>query len=327
LGPNGQGKTNILEAIGLAQGLRSFRTHLKAPMVMNNTPQATILGTWQHEHRGETKLGISFTQTHRHTLLDGINVKSVEEILGIFPVVALTLADRELIYGGPAVRRMELDRILCQLHPYYYQTLKGYSDALKSRNRLLQAPRDDAAAREAFESQMATHASVIIKERARLTEQLQQELDKNFSLFAPLSETPQIFYTPHTPADLLGEKWKNNFEKERLRGLTLYGPHRDNVEILLNDQLAEEFASEGQKFSIVLALKLSGLKLLEKTLKIAPVIVADDLLLELDSQRQEKFWEIVKNWQVFASGTRPPQAGGTHAWQTWSVSNGTFILE
>ena len=257
-------------------------------------------------------------------ILDGAALKSVEEILGVFPVVALTLADRELIYGAPAIRRQEIDRLLCQLFPSYYPTLRQYAEALKSRNHLLGQPTDHKAERLAFEAQMSEHGAVMVRYRTRMVERLQEQLVKTFSLFAPGSEAPQIAYTPHTAAEDLPAAWQKNLPAERARGVTLAGPHRDHIEIHLNGQLAENFASEGQKFSIVLALKLAGLQLLEEKLKIAPVLIADDLLLELDAGRQEKFWTVVEKWQVFASGTSAPRPHAGTPWQVWHVKNGAF---
>lgn len=325
LGPNGQGKTNILESIGLAQGLRSFRTHLKAPMVRTGAAQATVRTLWRHEKRGEVTLGINLTPTHRKVLLDENPLKSVEEILGIFPVVTLTLADRELIYGGPAIRRSEIDRLLCQMHPPYYQVIKNYTAALKSRNLLLQEAHDNKAQRQAFEAQMAEHGAMMIRYRARMCQRLEAQMKKTFSFFCPIDEAPSLSYTPNTEPEELMQAWGKNLSAERARGATLYGPHRDAIDLLFNSQPAEEFASEGQKFSLVLALKLAGVQLLEEKLNIAPVLIADDLLLELDGQRQEKFWQVVGPWQVFASGTRLPDTDQA-PWQVWNVKNGAFSL-
>lgn len=325
LGMNGQGKTNALEAIGLALDLKSFRTNLKAPMVQTGAEQATVRSVWQHEQRGETTLGISFTPSRRTALLDGKNIRSVEEVLGVFPVVSLTLADRELIYGGPAARRSEIDNLLCQIHPPYYQTLESYAEALKARNKLLSEGIDTPAERAGFEAQMLKCAQVMIQARTKVVAKLQDQLIQVFHTFSPNSESPSLVYAPQTPIDALEAAWKNHTAEELRRGHTLFGPHRDPVDILFNGELAEEYASEGQKFSIVLGLKLSGMKLLEERLNISPILVADDLLLELDPQRQEKFWAGVQSWQVFASGTTPPLS--PQGWDIWQVEKGIFTKQ
>lgn len=324
-GLNGQGKTNVLEAIGLALDLKSFRTNLKAPMVEHGAEQAVIRSVWQHEQHGETTLGVSFTPSRRTALLDGKTLRSVEEILGVFPVVSLTLANRELIYGGPAARRSEIDHLLCQIHPPYYQTLDSYAEALKARNKLLSDGIDSPAQRAGFEAQMLKCAQVMIQARTKVVAKLQDQLVQVFHAFSPEGESPRLVYAPQTPIDGLEAAWKNNIADELRRGHTTFGPHRDHVDILFNGELAEEYASEGQKFSIVLGLKLSGMKLLEERLDTAPVLVADDLLLELDPQRQEKFWQSVQGWQVFASGTTPPLSPGS--WDIWRVEKGIFTKQ
>ena len=164
LGMNGQGKTNVLEAIAYAQGLESFRTKKREPLILTGKPEAVIRSHWRHEKRSETVLGVSIVADRRQAVLDGEAVKTLTEITGAFPVVALTLADRELLYGGPEARRGEIDRLIIQIDPGYHQALNDYDKANKSRNQLLSRteipPKPEEF--EAFESVMATTARRII---------------------------------------------------------------------------------------------------------------------------------------------------------------------
>jgi len=327
VGPNGQGKTNILEAIALSQAVRSFRTHKREALVALGKPQAIIRTHWQHEKRGQTTLGIDLGSPRRQLRLDDNPLRSANEILGLFPVVALNLADRKLLYGGPGARREEIDALVTQVDPDYAQVLSDYEDAMRSRNRLLGADKLDVSQMEAFEAIMLTTARRIIRSRQRAVELLLPLFKASFANFAPVGEQPDLVYQPNMQPEELAAAWAQRREtKDRLLGYTTKGPHRDGYGVLFNGEDAELYASEGQKFSIVLALKLAGLNFLRERLGIAPILVADDLLLELDPQRQERFWACVGNLQVFASSTVAPGPSPL-PWTIWQVKSGSFTLQ
>lgn len=340
LGANGQGKTNILEAIAYAHTLRSFRTLNREALVAIGASEAILRSTWQHEKLQQTTLGISLTPLKRSALLDGKNISTLQDILGLFPAVALSLADRELLYGGPGARRDEIDSLIAHIDPEYSRVMENYAVANKSRNSLLGqsyfSARDGIAdvpssnrqklseQFDAFESIMAAAARRIVKTRIRAVELLRPSFRAAFASFAPTGELPDIAYEPNAPFDKLPSLWRElRFAKDSAVGYTTRGPHRDGYQITLNGQPAEFYASEGQKFSIVLALKLAGLNFLYERLGVAPILICDDLLLELDAVRQEKFWGSVGPLQIFASGTVRPRGD----WHIWNVTNGVIQLE
>jgi DNA replication and repair protein RecF len=312
LGENGQGKTNLLEAIGLLSQLKSFRVGKLVPLVKEGAPEATVRMTIEHEKRKETTLGVSINNAgKRAAILDGESVKSAEELLGLFPVAALTLADRGLLYGGQTVRREEFDHLISQIDVGYFRALEDYSKASKARNALLALLNKNNAPHEeefdAFEAMMAVAAKRLVKSRVRALELLKPIFKETFAKFCPAEESPDIIYEPNSSAEELPELWRNlRHTKDAALGYASHGPHRDHYNITFGGEAAELYASEGQKFSIVLALKLSGVKLLQEKIGVAPILIADDLLLELDAGRQEKFWESVGDLQVFASGTNKP---------------------
>lgn len=323
LGPNGQGKTNILEAIALAQGLRSFRTTKRQALIRLGQPQGVVRSHWSHEHRGDTSLGLAMQPSRRQIVLDGDKIRSANAILGIFPIVALNLADRKLLYGGPAARREEIDLLVCQVDPEYTEILSSYEQAVSSRNKLLTQDKPDIASIEAFEAVMLTTARRIIRSRERAVELMLPLFKETFAQFAPTGEIPDLRYEPNTLPDELAAAWlERRLGKDKMLGYTTKGPHRDGYAITFNSEDAELYASEGQKFSIVLALKLAGLRFLQDRLGISPVLVADDLLLELDPQRQKRFWNSLGSLQVFASSTTAPTDSTN--WQIWDVKKGCF---
>ncbi len=328
LGPNAQGKTNLLEAIAFVVSARSFRTHQRAPLISQGAPRTVLRATFDHEKLHATSVGLCLSADSLELRHDQKTLRSPRELAGLFPVVPLSLADRALIYDGPSARRDEIDSLLAQLHPPYAEALAGYMEALRSRNRIL--GRDstlsaaDHAQLDAFEAQLLSEASTLIRFRTRATELLSAALPSVYARFAPSDEAPSFIYTPSTPLDTLAEKWRTGRAKENLVGHTLYGPQRDSFELLLSGHPASAYASEGQKFSLVLALKLASLQILREKLSLAPLLLADDLLLELDRTRQEHFWGSLEGLQIFATGTALPPSGAS--WQIWNVKNGTFEL-
>ncbi len=326
VGENGQGKTNLLEAISLARGVGSFRTHRREPMVRNGTSEAIVRQEWEHERLGEIAIGASLTAQKQKLTLGNEPLRSVSKIIGEFPVVSMSLADRALIYGGPEARREEIDSLIAQMDPSYARICAAYDKALRSRNALLGNPQTSPEVFRGFEEAMLAPALRIIRSRQRLVELIAGLSEQALGEFAPSHEKVRITYRPHTPPDALAREWEaRRTTKDAAVGYTTAGPHRDDFELALGEENIGLYGSEGQKFSVVLALKIAGLRLLAEKLSVAPVLVCDDLLLELDAGRQKRFWAGLGDYQVFASSTTPPIGGEN--WQTYAVSNGTFSLE
>jgi len=364
LGPNGQGKTNLLEAAGFITALRSFRTREARHLIANGAREAAIRCevavadrfNWRRvvasppdaEADGgaaeAVELLIKLRADGRELWRDGERVARLGAHLGQFPCVVFSSQDMALLRGAPALRRRWLDLTLAAVDAEYLSLLQGYHRALASRNSLLKTGASDAAL-AAFEQTMAPAAAQIVSRRhAGLGELGSQTLlfcgalagDECVGLggapscgsaYEGSSSDTALRYVPNFDAQseaTWAERWAKGRERDRQFRSTLSGPHRDDFVFLHGGQPAEDYASEGQQRGLVLALRLAQAQWFRAKTGIRPVLLADDVLGELDPQRRQRFWEAIDaESQVIATGTEPPDAS-LGEWQIFEVSGGAF---
>jgi len=330
LGPNGQGKTNLLEAAGFITALRSFRTADPKLLIAQGQREAGIGGEITQEDRGDTQLAIKLRPDGRDLWCDGERVPRLTEHLGRFPTVVFSSQDLQLVRGAPTLRRRWLDLTLAAMSADYLRVLQTYHRALAERNSLLKHPgretkRDELAA---FEQILAPAAVELIKQRRAGLAELSVRLAGHYAQLAPAAEPAALRYAPNHDADS-AEAWRQRWEHGRKRDLqfrtTLSGPHRDDFEFTVRETAAREYASEGQQRSLVIALRLAQAAWFHASCRVRPVLLADDVLGELDPERRRRFWAAIDPAaQIIATGTEPPDAALGH-WQIYAVSAGTFV--
>ncbi|MFM2131145.1 MAG: DNA replication/repair protein RecF [Opitutales bacterium] len=321
LGENGQGKTNLLEAAGLVSAFRSFRTTEIAPLVRNGCKEARVRIDVRDRQDACSAVEVRLAKGSRTGQVDGTPVTSVAAHLGRFPTVAFCSDDLRLVRGSPSNRRRWLDAALGGTDPAYLEAVRSYQKGLEGRNALLKtsAPSDDEL--RAFESAMLPAARLIIESRARQLPEICETL-RQVAARAGFSPAATVRHRPDTPADELEGCWRRLRAAELAAGSTLKGPHRDDFDVLFDGQDASDYASEGQQRLIVLGLTLARVRRDSERAPTPPVILADDVLGELDEVRRSAFWkEIGEGHQVIATGTRPPPGDG---WLTYEVSTGTY---
>lgn len=327
-GENAQGKTNLLEAASLLTALRSFRTRDLRQLIRHGEKLAQVSVVLEHELEGETTLLFSFTSTgtKRVEIGAGTQIRKMGDFVGRFPAVVFSSEDVLILRGAPTLRRRWFDVTLSAVDGAYLAQLQRFYRALESRNKLLKSDAPSGGQCEAFEKILAESGDFIARSRERET----MALARHFSAFARriLGENilPELIYVPSLRiADVT--EWQNFWARSRRTDLIFHttqkGPHRDDFCFRLNGKEASDFASEGQQRGLSLALGLAQLALFRERMKIAPVILADDVLSELDSIRRENFWrEIGEDSQVIATGTQlPPQP---KTWEIFNVKNGTY---
>ncbi len=326
LGPNGQGKTNLLEAAGFVTALRSFRSADHSSLIQQGSKEAAIACDVEHDHEGASQLTISFKSGAKTAWLDGNKINRLGDIIGKFPSVVFSSQDQQLVRGAPAGRRRWLDLTLSATDASYLASLQAYYRALAERNALLK--REGSTAEfEAFEAVMAEHALVLVDRRTKALTELADVLTARYAQIADRAENVGFAYAPQmalTLADELVQKLSNNRQRDQMMKSTGNGPHRDDFEFTLEGRSAKDIASEGQQRALVLSLRLAQAAWFEERTGVAPAQLADDVLGELDPARQERFWSAVsKESQVIATGTvRPGEALG--AWQVFEVDDGNF---
>lgn len=324
LGRNGQGKTSLLEAVGLISALRSFRTSDRKALVRWERPEARVIVELIHERLGESTLELQLSATRRRVLLDGEPLRRLSDLLGKFPTVVLASDDAQLVRGGPGVRRQFLDLLLASTDAIYYGALQRYAKAQRERNALLREG-GSRAERHAYERILAESGAELIVKRMHAVAELAAAVSSTYEALSGGGEKPVLRYRP----DLIGseeelrQQWEADAHRDEALGQTRRGPHRDHLDLGLKGHGARAFASEGQQRGLALALRLAQARWFEARTSARPVLLADDVLGELDPARRERFWAALDPaWQLFATGTREPDASPGRTWELVRVENG-----
>lgn len=327
LGDNAQGKTNILEAAYLVATLRSFRGIGGAHMVRHGQ-KGYFVGS-QVVGQGEHETKMYWSARERSLSLDNQPVRKLTDYLGVLRTVVFCSEDTLLVKGPGRARRRFLDLLLSQTHPTYLSLLQRYALALRSRNALLKRPLVDAAALESFSRELISAGEVIMR--------LRHELVPKFSPLARLAyrrisndaEDLRLDYLPSVKHDFAVDLAQSQ-ARERTYRSTLIGPHRDEVQMLLNDRPAGQFGSEGQKRTLAIALKVAQAEYLTGLHGSPPVLLMDDIMGELDLKRRTGLLPLlerahVARGQVFMTATEAnwPKELGRDV-QRWIVKGGTL---
>jgi DNA replication and repair protein RecF len=327
VGANGQGKTNLLEAAGLVTALRSFRAGDTRLLIAHGQAEAGVACELEHEVEKKTRVTVTLRPTGKEVWTDESRLSRLSEYLGRFPTVVFSSQDLQLVRGAPALRRRWLDLTLASIDAHYLRTLQAFTRALAGRNALLK--RGDASDAElgAFEQALAPAAAELIRLRAEGVSRLGAGFDTAYGRLTESGEHAGISYAPdlaETDAAALAARWHAGRGRDRMLRTTVNGPQRDDIDLRVQARTARDFASEGQQRSLVLALRLAQAGWYQQRSGVRPVLLADDVLGELDPARRRRFWAgLDPESQVLATGTSLPDAE-LGAWQVFRVNAGVF---
>jgi DNA replication and repair protein RecF len=309
VGDNGQGKTNLLEAIYLLATLRSFRGVGNAQLVRWGQ-EGWFVGA-RVVSQTTRDIQIYWSPTQRRVALDNQPVGAVTDYLGVVRAVVFCAEDLQLIKGPARARRRFMDLLLSQSVPGYLECLQRYTQAVRARNALLKQPDPDLTALEAFTSELIRWGEPIIRRRHELVPRLEAVAQQAYSRLAPQAEQIRLEYRPSVRADFAIELAQARV-RERQAGTTLLGPHRDELLLLLDQRAADQFASEGQKRTLAIALKLAQADYLTAVHGTAPILLLDDVLGELDAHRRANLLPLLDRMP-----TAPGQVFMTCTEATW----------
>ncbi len=279
IGPNAQGKTSILEAACILLRLQSPKASSLGETVRFDQPGFGLDGHWQERH-----LQVKVAGGLKSFTLDSKHLTRSADYLAVGRVVWIGNDDLQLVRGGGSGRRRYLDFLGAQIEPGYLRQLRSYERALRSRNVLLKdnRPRREIAA---FDGPLLDAGTALLENRARLFATLAPLVAQGYTDICGGHEALQITYLPGAVGDFAAALEASREEETRLR-VTTVGPHRDDIEILLNTRRADTFASEGQQRSIALALKLGQATALGASAAEPPIYLIDDVFGELDRDRR-----------------------------------------
>ena len=313
IGSNGQGKTNLVEAISYCSTLSSHRVSQDLPLVRAGQPRAIVrTGVKYLDRTNWLEVEIWPAKTNK-AKLNGSDCKRTKEILGILKTITFSPEDLILVKGDPGQRRHFLDELLIQKSSSYAGIKSDYDRVLKQRNALLKssgpARRNNLdsvlTTLDIWDEQLVNFGSQIIFSRNEIIKELLPYVVKSYAELAPSSKALNISYQPNVLSEtfelteivtMMKENLKSRQKDELDRGLTLVGPHRDDVEISIGELPTKGYASHGESWSTALALRLASFDLLKANSPAGdPVLILDDVFAELDATRRNQLILRVKN--------------------------------
>ncbi len=340
IGQNGQGKTNLLEAVYYLSLLRSFRTSQVNNLVAYGSQSFTLYGEVLHENDGGklTRLGVS-NGHERRLVVDGQPVRKASEFISRLVCAAFLPGDLAIIQGAPGVRRSFMNIALCQLYPEYLLALQSYNEALQSRNAMLKTPdRYPRGTVTAYDQVLAQYGAHLEVKRQRFGEALDHAVRKQSELFFPDGRQLGVKFLsgiqflldgvdhdePAVAAKFL-EALDKNYERDCREGSTRLGPQRSDLACQLNNKPLAQFGSEGECRTAAIALRFGVLELLREQRGQAEItMIVDDVLGELDATRREAFLhQLVASGPVIFAGTALPPGFGDDL-KSFHVERGTI---
>ena len=327
LGDNAQGKTNILEAVYLIATLRSFRGVGGAQIVRHGQKGYFVGSQVVSQGQHETKMYWSIRE--RSLTLDGRPVRKLSDYLGALRAVVFCTEDLLLIKGPARARRRFVDLLLSQTYPAYLPVLQRYTQALRSRNALLKQADVAPEALEGFTRELVSAGEALIQFRRELVPRFSPLAQQAYRQISRDAEQLRLAYCPSVRGDFAVELAQSR-NRERTYRSTVLGPHRDEVELLINDRSAAQFGSEGQKRTLAIALKMAQAEYLTTLHGAPPVLLIDDIMGELDVKRRSGLLPLLERahqarGQVFMTATEQnwPEELGREL-QKWTVHEGTL---
>ena len=305
-GDNAQGKTNILEAIYVAATTKSHKSSKDKEIVNFNKEEAHIR-TYTEKDGIETRVDMHLRKNKTKGIaIDGNKIKKAADLLGICNVVFFSPEDLSIIKNGPAERRKFVDMELCQLDSFYLYNLNNYNKIVNNRNKLLKDISFHPEFKDTlniWDSQMVSYGSKIIERRELFIKQLNEIIyDIHYRLSGGKEEI-MISYEPDVKAEDFEKRLMENQDKDIRFKQTTVGPHRDDFSFLNKGIDIRKYGSQGQQRTAALSLKLSEIELVKKITKDTPILLLDDVLSELDSNRQNYLLNSIGDIQTIITCT------------------------
>ncbi len=333
VGPNGVGKTNLLEAVGLLFTAASFRRVPDRVMVAGGGEAASVRGEAVAETRHTVELLIHQMQ-RRRMLLDGARLSRASDLSRVGRVLVFVPEHLGMVKGGPALRRDWLDETAALLWPVAQADQAEYHKTVRQRNAFLKTrDRDDRITLEVWDQRLSMSGASVMAARARAFREVQTPLSEAVFAIAGVSERVSIDYRSGWGGNLDGttdvtvweERLRSALARTRKRdfrvGATTVGLHRDEPVLTLNGSDARLYASQGEQRTLALALRLGAFETVERVAGSRPVLLLDDVFSELDHHRAEALVDWLPPTQIFISAVDESRApiGG----RVWKVSPGS----
>lgn len=331
-GDNAQGKTNILEAIYLSGTTKSHKSSKDRDMIRFKKEESHIRTVLiKNDVRYQIDMHLKKNKT-KGIAINGIPIKKATDLFGIVNIVFFSPEDLNIIKNGPSERRRFINMELCQLDKVYLYNLTNYNKVLKQRNYLLKDINFHPDLKDTlliWDEQLMQFGTELMKERRRFIEKLNHIIYPIHKNLSGDKENLQLVYEPNIQEDQFKMQLEKNREIDIRTKMTSVGPHRDDISFMAGEIDIRKFGSQGQQRTAALSLKLSEIELVKGIIRDKPVLLLDDVLSELDSNRQNYLLNSIHNIQTVISCTGLDEfiRNRFHINKIFRVVDGTVINE
>lgn len=312
-GDNAQGKTNILEAIYMSATTKSHKLSKDKEIIRFGNQEAHIRTIIEKDDI-ETRVDMHLRSSKSKGIaIDGVKIKKAAELMGLTKIVFFSPEDLSIIKNGPAERRRFIDIELCQLDNFYLYNLNNYNKIVNQRNNLLKNLFVNPELKDTlsiWDKQLISYGSKIIERRKQFVDQLNEIIASIHSNLSGEKEKLRLIYEPNVDIKSYASSLENSHDKDIKLKQTTIGPHRDDISFNVISESTNnieidirKYGSQGQQRTAALSLKLSEIELVKKITKDTPILLLDDVLSELDSNRQNFLLNSIGNIQTIITCT------------------------
>lgn len=304
-GRNAQGKTNILESIYYSATARSHRTHYDKELINWQSDEAHIRLQVVKKH--EDRIDIHLRKNGKKGIaINRVPISKIGELYGTLNVILFSPEDLSLIKKGPSERRKFLDIEICQIDKVYIYHLGQYHKILKQRNNLLKSisfGRGNEETLEIWDMQLVEYGMKVIERRQQFVTEIEAYVKSIHGKITNSEEKIKIQYETNVKGQDFIHQLKKNKHRDIKMGSTSIGPHRDDLSFIVNDTDLRSFGSQGQHRTVALSLKLAEINLIKDKVGHEPILLLDDVLSELDHERQQHLMEALSKTQTIVTCT------------------------
>lgn len=331
-GENGHGKTNIIESFWLFTGCNSFRTRKNIELINKDSKFSELfIQFFSNSREQDAKIIIN---DKKEAFLNGIKQNSPRKFLGEFQAVVFSPSVLSVIRDGPSEKRKFIDIAISLIKPNYAALLSKYNKTVIQRNSLLKQIGAEKKGEDllfVFDEELARCGGKIIDYRLKYLNDLRSEAPQIYSEISNGREKMKISYVNSLKeigknnvewSEILYKNLSENHEKDIIRQATSFGPHKDDLEIFLDDMNVRNYGSQGQQRSCALSLKIGEATILKNVSGEQPIALMDDVMSELDENRQKYLMKFFEGWQVFITCCDPSHRSKINSDKVFEICDG-----
>ena len=298
IGNNGEGKTNLLDAIYFLSLSKSSFTSQDSLCILHDAGMMSLGGDYVDEDGTTESIRVGLKRGQKKIMRRGAKTyKRISDHIGLIPLVLISPEDNTLVSGDSAERRRFMDSVIAQTSPPYLEALTSYAKALQQRNALLKAENEpDPTLLSLWEEEMARHGALIYEQRKAFIQQFTPVFQATYDAISQHHEEVSLTYESHGERGNLLETIRNGRDKDRIVGYSLHGTHRDDLSMTVDGYPLRREASLGQKRTMVLSMKMAQFDFLRHSGSgTTPILLLDDIFDRLDARRVEQIVELVSS--------------------------------